>query len=86
MQSMQSITFDPQVARLLHRHGDYDWSEMKERRDLTAADLDPERRWATQDKVYECECGATFRLAPEGDQGKPIELPAHMPQPSEGGA
>jgi hypothetical protein len=59
---------------------------MKERRDLTAADLDPERRWANQDRVYECPCGSTFRLAPEGDVKPPIALPAHMPRSAEGTA
>jgi hypothetical protein len=54
---------DYQTLKLLHQHGN-DWAEMHPRAPHSAAELDPERDWATEGVVYVCQCGDAFSVAP----------------------
>lgn len=67
-----------QDSLVLHRHGD-SFERMSERRDLDAADLDPERQWAKGTRAFECPCGDVFVVgpteAPDAAEGAPLQEP-----------
>jgi hypothetical protein len=67
-----------QDGLVLHRHGD-GFERMYERRDLDAADLDPERQWVKGSKAYQCPCGDVFVVgpseAPDLEAGTPLAEP-----------
>lgn len=67
-----------QDGLILHRHGD-SFERMRERRDLDAADLDPERSWAKGTRAFHCNCGELFLVGPSEQPdlsaGTPLEEP-----------
>lgn len=64
---------------ILHRHGD-SFERMNERRDLDAADLDPERKWVKGTRAFQCPCGDVFVAGPshgeDTEATAPLETPA----------
>jgi len=54
---------DYATYKLLHRHGN-DWEEVAPRQADSPAELDPERDWVAEGKVFECSCGDSFVIVP----------------------
>ena len=44
-----------QALRLMHRHGDNDYTPMHETRDHGSADHDPERGWIRGARIFKCD-------------------------------
>jgi hypothetical protein len=63
--------FDYQTVKLLHRHGDHDWSPYVEGSDHDVAAHDPERSWLKAGaRIFKCSnCADEVMVVPAAEPG-----------------
>lgn len=58
-----------QALRLMHRHGDGDYTPMSETREHDSADHDPERGWIRGARIFRCDtCSDEVLVIPPDDE------------------
>ncbi|HEY6057924.1 MAG TPA: hypothetical protein VIV06_07815 [Candidatus Limnocylindrales bacterium] len=63
---------NPDIVRLLHRHGD-SWTRLNPVEHHSPADHDPERDWSRRGRLFRCDsCDEEVLIVPEGAE-RPIE-------------